>query len=77
MGEMADDFLINYILTFEEHVADFHNGKLDIVEAYDLGIIDEIGYEDYYSILEVKYISLNERAMYANVLLDLYYEMEV
>lgn len=44
MGEMADDFL-NDVIDFENQRFAYHLGQMSDEEAYDLGIIDELGFE--------------------------------
>jgi len=44
MGEMADDAL-EYVEQMEELRLQYHHGEIDDLEAYDLGIIDEMGAE--------------------------------
>lgn len=42
MGEMADDFLDD-VIEFENMRLDYRFGKMNREEAYDAGIIDELG----------------------------------
>ena len=44
MGEMAD-YELEEVMDNEEAILDFHTGHMDDQEAYDKGIIDELGYE--------------------------------
>ena len=44
MGEMADDFLDD-VMEMEDRRLDYHGGKISQEEAYDLGIVDEMGFE--------------------------------
>jgi hypothetical protein len=44
MGQHADDCLI-MCEEYAQQVSDFHMGGLSITQAYDLGIVDEQGYE--------------------------------
>ena len=41
---MADDFLDD-VMDFEDQRLRYHDGELSDEEAYELGIIDEQGYE--------------------------------
>lgn len=45
MGEMADDFL-DEVLDMEDLRFDFHHGILTFYEAFEKGIIDELGFEE-------------------------------
>ena len=44
MGDGAD-LAIDQMMTEEEHRLDFHTGNMSITDAYDLGLVDELGYE--------------------------------
>ena len=44
MGDMAD-FALDEVFDEEEAREDFRQGKMDQVEAFERGIIDEQGYE--------------------------------
>lgn len=46
MGDMAD-FFLDEVADFEDAIYDYHNGNMSDEEAYDLGIINELGYEEY------------------------------
>lgn len=46
MGDMAD-FFLDEVMDFENAIDDYHNGRMSDEEAYDLGIINELGYEEY------------------------------
>lgn len=43
MGEMADDFL-DEVMDYEEDRLDYIHGNLSDEEAYERGIIDELGF---------------------------------
>ena len=44
MGDMADMFL-DEVMDYEDLRLDYRSGKITDEEAYDLGLIDELGYE--------------------------------
>lgn len=44
MGEMADAAL-DSMMDAEETRLDFHLGRIGILEAHELGVVDELGYE--------------------------------
>lgn len=44
MGDMAD-FFLEQVMEFEEYRFLYHAGEMEAGEAYDLGIIDELGFE--------------------------------
>lgn len=44
MGDMAD-YALEQVFEFEELQFRYRNGKMFCYEAYDAGIIDELGYE--------------------------------
>ena len=48
MGDMAD-YALEQVLDHEEDIFRYRNGGMSDLEAYDLGIIDEHGYQ-YYSL---------------------------
>ena len=45
MGDMADLFL-NEVLEHEEAIEAYHHGEMPIEEAYDKGIVNELGGEE-------------------------------
>lgn len=44
MGDMADDFL-DSVIDYEDDVWAYHHGEMTDQEAYERGIIDELGFE--------------------------------
>jgi aspartyl/asparaginyl-tRNA synthetase len=44
MGEMAD-YTLDEVMDYEDDMLNYLIGKMDNQEAYDKGIIDELGYE--------------------------------
>lgn len=44
MGDMAD-FALGSVYDAEEYRSDYFSGRMDRQEAYERGIIDELGYE--------------------------------
>ena len=46
MGDMAD-MAFDDMMDYEDARWDYRHGLLDTEEAYDMGIIDEYGFEDF------------------------------
>jgi len=44
MGEMAD-YAIDDMFEHEDHIARYRQGQMDILEAHEKGVVDELGYD--------------------------------